>query len=150
MKKLFKLLPLFLVAVTGATALSSCHDDDDNDQIITISALPDSAKEFVSQYFPQLTIVSAKIDGNEYEVKLTDGTTIDFDKTGNWIDVDAPNGKTVPGGFYPEGIDMYILANYPENGINEISKEFRGYEVDLTSGIDLKFDVDGNFVSADW
>lgn len=149
MKKLLKFLPMLLVAVFGVTAMSSCSDDDDKDQTIAISMLPNSAKEFVTTYFSNAVIVSAKVDGNEYEAILSDGTKIDFDKTGAWTDVDAPRGKTIPTGFYPEAIDTYVAANYTGVGINEISKEKRGYDVELVSGVDLVFSTTGEFIAVD-
>lgn len=149
MKKLLKFLPMLLVAVFGVTAMSSCSDDDDKDQSIAISMLPNSAKDFVTKYFSNAVIVSAKVDGNEYEAVLSDGTRIDFDKTGSWTDVDAPRGKTIPTGFYPEAIDTYVAANYAGVGINEISKETRGYDVELVSGVDLVFSTTGEFIAVD-
>ncbi|MDE5554220.1 MAG: PepSY-like domain-containing protein [Muribaculaceae bacterium] len=147
MKKLLKFMPLLLVAVLGVTTWSC--DDDDKDEAIAITMLPNSAKEFVTTYFSNAVIVSAKIDGDEYEARLSDGTTIDFDKTGAWTDVDAPKGKTIPSGFYPAAIDTYVTTNYAGNGINEISKEKRGYDVELVSGVDLVFDTAGEFISID-
>lgn len=147
MKKFFKFMPLLLVAVLGF-ATWSCSDDDNNESL-AVNMLPDQAKDFVAKYFPSTAIVAAKTDGNEYDVLLSDGTKIDFDKTGEWTDVDAPRGVTLPSGFYPEAIDTYVAANYEGNGINEISKETGGYDVELVSGIDLKFDSNGQFVTVD-
>ncbi len=148
MKKLLKFLPMLLVAVMGFSMVS-CSDDDDKDQSIAVSMLPESAKGFVTKYFSDAVIVSARIDGNEYEATLSDGTKIDFDKAGEWTDVDAPKGRTIPSGFYPEAIDTYVAANYAGTGINEISKELRGYDVELVSGVDLVFSQTGDFISVD-
>ena len=148
MKKFFKFMPMLLVAVLGF-ATWSCDDDDDKDEAIAITMLPDSAKEFVTTFFSNAVIVSARVDSNEYEAMLSDGTKIEFDRTGVWTDVDAPRGKTIPTGFYPSAIDTYVAANYSGNGINEISKESRGYDVELVSGVDLVFDYNGEFVAVD-
>lgn len=146
MKKFFKFIPLLLVAVLGCAAWS-CSDDDS--EPVAVAMLPDTAKSFVTQYFSSAVIVSAKIDGDEFETRLSDGTRIDFDKAGAWTDVDAPKGKTIPSGFYPEAIDSYVATNYAGTGINEISKEKRGYDVELVSGVDLVFDTAGQFISVD-
>lgn len=147
MKKFLKFMPLLLIAVFGVTVWS-CSDDD-KDEALAVNMLPDQAKEFVAQYFPDAAIIAAKTDGNEYDVLLSNGTKIDFDKTGEWQDVDAPRGAVLPAGFYPSAIDDYVAANYQGSGINEISKETRGYDVELTSGVDLVFDTAGQFVSVD-
>lgn len=148
MKKFLKFMPLLLVAVLGF-ATWSCSDDDDKDKPLVVNMLPDQAKEFVAKYFPSAAIVAAKTDGKEYDVALSDGTQIEFDSAGQWLDVDAPRGGYLPSGFYPEGIDEYISLNYNGFGINEISKETGGYDVELVNGVDLKFDADGQFISLD-
>lgn len=144
MKKTFRLLSLLLISVMGL-GFASCSDDDD--EVIAGSELPSEAKAFVSEYFPSASIVSARKDKNEYEVTLSEGTRIEFDKKGVWQDVDAALGKTVPSGFYPASIDEYISATTEGIGINEISKEKRGYDVELTGGIEMLFDYDGQFIS---
>lgn len=146
MKKFLRIMPVLLVAVLSIGAWS-CSDDDD--EPLAVNMLPDQAKQFVTDYFSNAVIVSAKTDGDEYVARLSDGVTIDFDKNGVWTDVDAPRGRVLPTGFYPEAIDNYIAANYTDGGINEISKEARGYDVELVTGVDLVFDINGQFVAVD-
>lgn len=135
-----------LIALLGLAA-SACSDD--KDEVITSDKLPASARTFVSQYYPAANIVFAQKDKDEYEAVLSDDTRIEFNKQGDWSDVDAPVGQAVAKGFYPEAIDTYVEANYPGAAINEISKERRGYDVDLTSDIDLIFSSDGTFLALD-
>lgn len=146
MKKLLKLLPLLLIAVCCAM-ITACDDKDD--KYIDQRELPASAKDFVNQYFSGETIITTEKDHDEYEVCLSDGTRIDFTRQGEWKDVDAPTGKTIPGGFYPASIDAYIAANMNGMGINEISKERRGYDIELLNGLELIFSSDGAFLAAD-
>ncbi len=146
MKKILKLLPLLLIAVMGV-ALSSC--DNDKDEPISSTQLPSKATEFISQYFPSASIVSAQKDNDEYDVTLSEGTKIEFNKDGEWIDVDAAVGKTVPSGFYPVEIDNYLSQNFEGQGINEISKVTRGYEVELLSSTEILFGPDGSFIQID-
>lgn len=146
MKKLLKLLPLLLLAVC-CTVLTACDGNDD--KYVDASELPTEAKGFVSEYFPGETIITVEKDHNEYEVRLSDGTKIDFTRSGEWKDVDAPTGKAIPSGFYPAAIDAYIAANMNGMGINEISKERRGYDVELLNGLELIFSTDGTFIATD-
>lgn len=145
MKKLFYFFPLFLIAVMGM-AVTACGDDD---KMISENELPAASKSFVSTYFPTARVVTVEKDRNEYEIILSDGTKIDFNKSGEWTDVDAPMGKVVPTGFYPAPIDTYVSTNFTGIGINEISKDRRGYDVELVNGIDLLFNEQGNFISYD-
>ena len=69
--------------------------------------------------------------------------------SGEWTDVDAPLNEELPTGFYPEAIDTYLLANMDGAGINEISKERYGYDVELVTGTDLRFDSEGKFIRYD-
>lgn len=143
MRKLFKFIPMLLIAVLGI-ALSSC--DNDKDEPISTDQLPTKATEFITQYFPSARIISSQKDKNEYEVKLSEGTTIDFNKDGEWIDVDAADGKTLPTGFYPAEIDNYLAQYFAGQGISEISKVQRGYEVELITTTEILFGHDGSFI----
>lgn len=147
MKKLVKFFPMLLIALVGSMMFMSC--DDDKDESITTDVLPAQAKEFIRQYFPAANVVSAVKDHDEYEVTLSEGTHIDFDMKGEWKDVEAAIGKTIPSGFYPEAIDTYVSTNFEGVGINEISKERRGYDVELVTGTDLMFDSEGTFIGVD-
>ena len=142
MKKILKLLPMLLIAVLGIS-LASCSDKDEP---VSPTELPSVAKDFIITNFPSASITSVQKDKDEYEVKLSDGTSIDFDKKGDWIDVDAPDGKALPTGFYPAAIDSYLAENFDNEGINEISKVKRGYEVEIISGTEMIFDSEGNFI----
>lgn len=65
------------------------------------------------------------------------------------LSVDAPYGQTVPAGIVPPTIAAYVADNYSVTGINEISRDNRGYEVELNTGVELIFDRDGKFVRID-
>lgn len=147
MKKTFKILSLLLVAVLSSTMLLSCDDKDDD--TISVTSLPEQARAFISQYFPSATVMYAQKDNTDFEVTLSDGTKIEFNSAGEWTDVDAASGKTIPNGFYPADIDIYIGLNYDGAGINGISKEPRGYDVELVSGLELIFNQEGSFIGID-
>ena len=146
MKRILKFLPLLLVTVLLGAMAAACDDDD---KVISENELPGSARTFVSTYFAPAKVDTVYKDGSEYEVILSDGVKIDFNKSGEWTDVDAPLNKELPTGFYPETIDTYLLANMDGAGINEISKERYGYDVELVNGIDLRFDSQGKFLRYD-
>lgn len=124
----------------------SCSDDD---EVITDKSLPAEAKAFLSSYFPSETIYSATKDHDEYDVVLSDGTEVNFYKSGEWKSVDAIDGKTIPSGYYPSQIDDYVKENFEGNGINGIEKEKRGYEVELVTGVDVLFSQTGEYLGLD-
>lgn len=145
-----KLLYLSLMLVFGI-AFAACDDDDEKD--LLPSEIPGTAQSFISTYFPEVPILRVEKDGRhsntEYTVKLQNGYELEFDAIGEWTDVDAPAGKTVPDGIVPANILAYVNNMYPGTGINEISRDYRGYEVDLTTGLDLEFNLDGDFIRID-
>lgn len=145
MKKLYRILPMLLVAVLSM-ALWSCSDDDEP---VPVTKLPSSAQTFLNTYFDNVDIISVTKDKDDYEVLLSNGYSVEFNTSGEWTDVDAPVGKTVPTGFYPAAIDTYISSAYSGSGINEISRIDRGYEVELLNGTDLYFSADGTYIGID-
>lgn len=150
--KCLKLLALLTVCLMGV-AVWSCGDDDDKDTVITYETLPAQAKSFVSTYYAGVDVrsVESKTDDGvvEYEVRFQNNHEVTFDSAGLWIDVDAPAGQTIPTGIAPEPIAEYVDTRYPAVGINEISRDPRGYEVELVDGTDLLFDPAGNYIGLD-
>ena len=109
--------------------------------------LPETAKNFINSNFGNNTYTSQYDSAeNEYEVTLTNGYQLTFDTAGNWTDVDAPYGKTVPDGIVPATIAKYIKTNYASYGVNEIEKTSYGYQVDLTNEVELRFNADGGYL----
>ena len=148
MKKTFRLLPILMMVLTLGV-FSSCKDDKDNDEPSSPKNLPTLAKTFINTYFPDVQIRTIDYEKNsqyeDYEVTLANGYNITFDGKGNWTDVDAPSGITIPDGIAPQPIANYVADNYPNDGINEIEKNSMGYEVELVSGIELNFNPQGEF-----
>lgn len=153
MKKL-KFMSALLVGLLSLTTVTACDDDKDKDTIVSATELPTASQTFVSQYYGstvKIVKVKKEIDKGvvEYDVTLSNRHEITFNAAGEWIDVDAPTGETVPEAIVPVEIREYVETNYPSTGINEISKEVYGYDVDLTTGVDLMFDSTGGFIGID-
>ncbi|MFJ1390203.1 PepSY-like domain-containing protein [Capnocytophaga canimorsus] len=113
------------------------------------NTLPQSVKEFTNQYFKNIQIVKSEIKTNTIEVDLANGVEIDFDKQGNWIDVDARDGQALPNtNFIAQSIIDYVKTKHPNHPINGIEKKANGYEVELV-GIkeELVFNTNGGFVN---
>lgn len=145
---IFVLLAIFSLAFVTV----SCEDDNDG-QKITEQNLPQNAQTFLATFFPAQSVSSVVREHENgvmiYEVKYYSGFSVEFDSEGNWTDVDAPDGKEIPMGIAPDAIANYVNDNYPATPINEISRKTTGYEVELTSGLDLYFDASGNFIKAE-
>ena len=144
-KNKFFLVALLCLLLLSVTCLAA-------DKIIPVEQLPAPAKTFVKKYFPQATIEYATKDtefmGTTYEVRLSDGTEVDFDKKGNWDNVDCKT-KAVPASLVPAAIAQYVKAHYPNTVIVKIDKERGGYEIELSNDLDLKFNSKGKLIGID-
>ena len=83
-------------------------------------------------------------DNDSYDVVFTNGYKVEFDKKGNWQEVDC-NVDAVPTAIIPAAIRTYIQQNYANSLIVQIDKDRHGYSIELNNGLDLDFDSDGKF-----
>ena len=105
---------------------------------------------FVETYFPQVSIRSARQDGNEIEVKLTDNTELDFYLNYDWKNIDCDESTVygiVPAELVPAQITDYVTANFPANHIDQIEKENYGWDIELDNNREIKFDHNFNVIS---
>lgn len=119
---------------------------------ITVGELPKPAQDFLQQHFGHTTVEMAKKDAEHgekgYEVKLKDGTEVEFWKDGSYREVDGDD-KPIPTAFIPESIKDYVAKNYPNEKITHIDYGHKDVDVDLTNKIDLEFTKDGRFLKKD-
>lgn len=124
----------------------------DNDRPIPPEQLPEAAKTFIKQTFPEQAIAYAEIETGltktKYEVRLNDGTEIDFNGKGEWDKVDCKY-KAVPAVLVPEPIALHVEANYPASLIVKIDKELYGWEIELSNDLELKFAANGSLLAID-
>ncbi len=124
----------------------------DNDTPITVDQLPKTAQTFIGTHFPNHKVAYAKEERDlmkvSYDVTFTDGTKLEFDKNGEWKEVDT-KPATVPAAIIPERIASYIHSHYPNVAIVAIDRTPRKYEVELANGLDVKFDIRYNFIGVD-
>lgn len=138
-----------LIAVIGLTATAMAGDRYAHDA----SVLPKGAQTTLTKNFKSKVSV-VKIDKDfgrisEYEVVMSDGAEITFDRDGNWKEVEVNVSKSVPSGFVPAGVSSYVKANQKGQRIVGIEKTHGGYDVELSNGVEMKFDKDGNFLRYD-
>lgn len=148
MKKILSLLVLAIVAVQLSFAADVITKD-----INQIAA--SCAWNFINRHFTKPEVAQIKIDkdlmeSTKYEVLLVDGTEIDFDSKGNWEEVSAKKGKTVPATVVPGFAANYLKThNFVSEGVTKVERDRKGYEIELSTGISFKFDKKGKFLKAD-
>lgn len=106
---------------------------------------------WLSEHFSNESIMDMHVDlddqNDAYEVKMSDGSEIEFDVEGQPTSIKSKKG------FWPEALPENI-ANYLNNKhkdvkVVEYEKEDDGYEVKLANGIELEFDSTGQFREED-
>lgn len=122
-------------------------------QMISVNELPVQAKEFVDTHFKSAKVVQVEKDAplglvREYTVILENGIKIEFNKKGDWKEVEAKKAK-LPNSVTPEKIRKYVSAEFPQTEIRKIEKDSRGYEVSISNGLDLKFNLSADFIKID-
>jgi len=145
MKRIILMLSIFVAAI----AIPAFADED---KPITVEELPVAAKEFINQYFFDVKVSFAKVENDwfdkSYEVVFTDGSKIEFDGNGNWEKVDCKVRK-VPYEIVPEKIKEHIRVHFPDVIITKIEKDKRDYEIKLSNGYELTFDLKFNLIEID-
>ena len=145
MKKAFTLA---LVVFVGAVTLLQAA----NDRIIQFAQLPNSAKVFVNKFFKGKQVSYIKDDreiiSTNYELRLADGTEIDFDSKGNWTDVDGKH-QAIPVGLIPAAILKTVSKQHPSDSIVKIERTRFGYEVKLLSGLEIQLNKQGAITGYD-
>lgn len=143
-----KLLILFFCLVT--VSLTAKADDD---KPIDFKQLPQQAQQFVKQHFNGVMVSLVKMESDfldkSYEVIFSNGSKVEFNKKGVWKEVNCKY-SVVPDAVIPVQIRNYVSKNYPNVKILKIEKEDRQrHEVELSNGLDLKFDSKFNLIDID-
>lgn len=112
----------------------------------SVGALPAPAQAFLSKTFPGMAVVKVENDfaDRKYEVDLADGTDITFNYQGQWTQIEAPDGVTLPSSLItglvpePQVIEVFtgdaLLKGGMLTQIDEIEIIPDGYAVEYLTG----------------
>ena len=120
-KKLFALL-ITLTIFSYSSAFA--------DWIVPASSLPQNARNFINQVYPNAQIWKVERDGGKFEVKLSNGCEIDFFYNGEWESIDAKY-NTVPFRALPQTVANTVKNTYPQAVIIDAEKEWGNYKIKL-------------------
>jgi len=132
------------VPVLGVIILDLINDD----RAVSPEKLPNSIKSFVAENFLGNHISGATIDFLDYTVMLNNNISIEFNTLRKWEQIES-DGAEIPQNIIPAQIISALRLKYPQP-IRTISKECRGYEIEL-EGLrqELYFDKKGNLSEID-
>ncbi len=129
--------------------LSACAEKT---QLVKFNELPQKAQTFIETYFntADISFVKMEKDGlhNDYDVRMTDGTEIDFNHDGSLESVDCQT-KAVPAGIVPEKITTYVAEHFAGAFIVKYEIDRKELKVELNNSLELEFDKQGNFLRID-
>ncbi len=111
--------------------------------------LPEAAREMLDKHFPKAKISMIRVDRHllrktDYDVKLTNGTKIEFDNKGNWTSIDCKK-REVPTDLVNKTVKRHVTKNYSKAKIVSIRKKLSGYVIGLSDSKTLKYDLFGTF-----
>lgn len=145
MKKIFIIAAAFFAAATFEVRAG-------NDRPIPVSQLPQASRLFLQTHFPGKQAAYAKQERDilevTYEVVYPDGVKVEFRKGGEWKEVDC-GLNPVPVSVVPASIADFVSRHYPQNFIRQIDRDSRDYEVELSGGLGLAFDLEFRLIDID-
>ena len=144
-----KLKSFLMALVAYSFSFTACTAGE---KVITYPELPLDAQRLIEKYFQKADVSVVIMDREaifvEYEVRLTDGTKIEFEKNGELKKIDCGT-KAVPETLLPEPVRQYVKNQFPNTLITEWGKDDRRWKAELSNGVDLLFDKNYQFVGID-
>ena len=111
---------------------------------ITPSQLPENIRRFISANYRNAKIVYIDKIKDEYEIKLSNGIYINFDKNGSWnyISSDDKLSENILPKNIAEKVKR-IIKKYNNTYVFEINKRIEFYKIKLTNSLELRIRHNG-------
>lgn len=138
-----------LAALVFAASFSFALADD---RPVAYSQLPSIAQTFIDSNFPEGKVSYAMMDDDfirpDYKVVLDNGIEIQFDYDGRLEKIEA-HRAVMPQDIIPVQIRDYVKLHYPDAVFIKYEIGKRTYDVELSNGLELKFNRNFNLVEMD-
>ena len=138
---------LLLMAMVMTMSLTMTADDDD--RVITFDQLPQTAQAFHKAHFATKAPLLVTADWDDYTIRYESGEKVEFDRSGNWKDIECYNGK-VPAAAVPAQISTYVTNTFPGKSIIKIERHRSVYEVKLNNGMEIEFNRNFQVIDTDY
>ncbi|ANN63690.1 PepSY-like domain-containing protein [Brachyspira hyodysenteriae] len=116
---------------------------------ITPSQLPQNIRTFLAANYRNSKIVYIDKIKDEYEIKLSNGIYINFDKNGSWNYISSDDKLSE--NILPKTIASKIkniMKKYNNAYIFEINKRIEFYRVRLTNSLEIRIKNNGQLIMA--
>lgn len=105
------------------------------------SALPKKAEKFIAKIGESVSSVEREFATGQYDVKMTSGMEIDFNKHGKVIEVDAPDNAVIGSDLVKEVVPHKLYSNLEHkkllNNVTSIEENVDGsYKLEFIGAID--------------
>ena len=115
---------------------------------ITPSKLPENIRKFLASNYRNAKIVYIDKIKDEYEIKLSNGIYINFDKNGTWNYISSDDKLSE--NILPKTIASKIksiMKKYNNAYIFEINKRIEFYRVKLTNSLEIRIRNNGQLIA---
>ena len=113
--------------------------------IVDEAQLPQMAKDFISRVFSGVKISFVEKDRSSFEVLLSNGMKIDFNKKGEWQNIDSES-MPIPFNVLPDNIISIIKSKYPDVMLIDVEKSGKNYKVKLSNTVEMVIRADGKII----
>lgn len=120
----------------------------DNDRVITFDQLPAQAQTLLKTHFANKVPLIVTVDWDDYTVMYQSGEKVEFDKKGNWKDINC-KASGVPADLIPEQIKANVEQTFPGATVIKLDRDRRGYDVKLNNGMEIEFNKNFQMVDID-
>ena len=129
------------------TFLTNCEKEE----IISSLDLPVEINSYISTHFPNKSILQVIKDKDglikSYDILLNENVSLEFNRKNEIIDIDA-NTK-LPDSVIPNKILQFVALKYAANFVTDWQLDGNNQQVELDNGLDLEFNIKGEFLRID-
>lgn len=148
--KLHKLL-FFGLLFTIMSCNSQDSGLDSNETLLSLNEIPAEVLAYKETHFPDNNIIRAikevEVKGTSYELYLEGRFELEFNDRLEIVEIDGVT--RLPDSVIQQAILDYASQNYAGFFITDWELEGAIQTVELNNGIELEFDLDGNFIRVD-
>lgn len=121
---------------------------------VDASTLPAKSRKFIAENFAGNVVVEIEKEfaANSYDVELSNGSDIEFNQNGEWIEIDAGSGTTLPEALVrkllPRKAFDELKKKKMDGYVESIKRTSKGFDVELREVIidNFSFDTSGKLL----
>lgn len=123
----------------------------EKETIIPNTNIPTEIKEFTQTHFPNNSILQLIKDkdifSKTYDLLMDKGISLEFNRNYKIIGIDSDS--KLPDSVIPEKLRSYVNTNYSGSYITDWNIDGNIQQIQLNNGLELDFNLNGDFVRID-